>query len=178
MRVPMTVNDVDLMCLTGATGYIGGRLLSMLERRGHRVRCLTRRTEALQNRVAPITEVVYGDVLDPASLSTGLKGVRTAYYLVHNMAAGDDFEEKDRQGAENFARAARQCGVKRIIYLGGLGDPSHKLSSHLRSRQEVGEILRRSGSQVIEFRAAIVIGSGSLSFELIRSLVERLPFMI
>ena len=167
-----------LTCLTGATGYIGGRLLAMLEARGRRVRCLTRRPEALQDRVGSTTEVVRGDVLDRDSLSTALDGVQTAYYLVHNMGSGDDFEQKDREGADNFAEAAQECGVKRIIYLGGLGDPSHQLSAHLRSRQEVGEILRRSGLQVIEFRASIVIGSGSLSFELIRSLVERLPVMV
>ncbi|MHC4178636.1 MAG: SDR family oxidoreductase [Planctomycetota bacterium] len=167
-----------LTCLTGATGYIGGRLLDMLADRGRRVRCLTRRPEALQNRVGLTTEVVCGDVLDRDSLSTALDGVETAYYLVHNMGSGDDFEQKDRVGASNFAGAAQECGVKRIIYLGGLGNPSHQLSAHLRSRQEVGEILRCSGLQVIEFRASIVIGSGSLSFELIRSLVERLPIMV
>ena len=167
-----------LTCLTGGTGYIGGRLLALLEDRGRRVRCLTRRPEALQNRVGSSTEVVRSDVLDRDSLSTALDGAQTAYYLVHNMGSGDDFEQKDREGAANFAGAAQACGVKRIIYLGGLGDPSHQLSAHLRSRQEVGEILRRSGLQVIEFRASIVIGSGSLSFELIRSLVERLPIMV
>lgn len=167
-----------LTCLTGATGYIGGRLLAMLEDRGRRVRCLTRRPEALQNRVGSTTEVARADVSDRDSLSTALDGVQTAYYPVHNMGSGDDFEQRDREGAANFAGAAQECGVKRIIYLGGLGDPSHQLSAHLRSRQEVGEILRRWGLQVIEFRASIVIGSGSLSFELIRSLVERLPVMV
>ena len=167
-----------LTCLTGATGYIGGRLLDMLEDRGRRVRCLTRRPAVLQDPAGLTTEVVRGDVLDRDSLLTALDGVQTAYYLVHNMGSGGDFEQRDREGAGNFARAAQECGVKRIIYLGGLGDPSHQLSAHLRSRQEVGEILRRSGLQVIEFRASIVIGSGSLSFELIRALVERLPVMV
>jgi len=167
-----------LTCLTGGTGYIGGRLLALLEQRGRPVRCLTRRPEALQNRVASSTEVVRGDVLDRASLSAALDGVRNAYYLVHNMGTGENFEQQDRDAAANFAAAAGACGVKRIIYLGGLGEPSPQLSAHLRSRQEVGEILRRSGLQVIELRASIVIGSGSLSFELIRALVERLPVMI
>ena len=126
-----------LTCLTGGTGYIGGRLLALLEDRGRRVRCLTRRPEALQNRVRPTTEVVCADVLDRDSLSTALDGVETAYYLVHNMGSGKDFEQKDRQGAVNFAAAAQARHVKRIIYLGGLGDPSHRLSAHLRSRQEV-----------------------------------------
>jgi uncharacterized protein YbjT (DUF2867 family) len=107
-----------------------------------------------------------------------MAGVHTAYYLVHSMGSPRDFEEEDRQAAANFAAAARQAGVQRIIYLGGLGDSSSELSSHLRSRQEVGEILRRSNVPVIEFRASIILGSGSLSFEMIRALVERLPVMI
>ncbi len=177
-QVEMMSVTNGLTCLTGGTGYIGGRLLALLEERGRRVRCLTRRPEALQNRVGPTAEVIRADVLDRDSLSAALDGVETAYYLVHSMGSGDDFEQKDRDASANFAGAAQACGVKRIIYLGGLGDPSHRLSAHLRSRQEVGEILRRSGLQVIEFRASIVIGSGSLSFELIRSLVERLPIMV
>ena len=116
-----------LTCLTGGTGYIGGRLLDMLEDRGRRVRCLTRRPEALQNRVGPTAEVVRANVLDPASLSAALDGVEAAYYLVHHVGSGDDFEQKDREGVANLARAAQACGVKRIIYLGGLGDPSHRL---------------------------------------------------
>ena len=167
-----------LIALTGGTGYIGGRLLALLEERGHPVRCLTRRPEALQDRAGSATKVAQADVLDRESLSAALDGVDTAYYLVHNMGSGGDFEQKDREGAANFAAAAKECGVKRIVYLGGLGDPSHQLSSHLRSRQEVGEILRSTGVEVIEFRASIIIGSGSLSFEIIRALVERLPVMI
>jgi len=173
----MTPSD-SIVCLTGGTGYIGGRLLPLLEDRGLRVRCLTRRPESLQGQVADTTEVVQADVLDPESLSSVLKDVDTAYYLVHSMGAHGDFEEDDRKGAANFAAAAKQSGVRRIVYLGGLGDSTQKLSPHLRSRHEVGEVLRSSESQVIEFRASIIIGSGSLSFELIRSLVERLPMMI
>ena len=142
------------------------------------MRCLARPPEYLRPRVPPSTEVVQADCLDAESLAPGDAGVHTAYYLVHSMGAARDFEAQDRQAAENFARAARAAGVQRIIYLGGLGDPSAQLSAHLRSRQEVGEILRGAGVPVIEFRASIILGSGSLSFEMIRALVERLPVMI
>jgi uncharacterized protein YbjT (DUF2867 family) len=121
---------------------------------------------------------VQGDVLDPESLPGTFEGVDSAYYLIHSMGAVQNFERDDRQGAANFAAAAKQAGVRRIIYLGALGNPKHALSAHLRSRQETGEVLRASGVQVIEFRASIIIGSGSLSFELIRALVERLPVMV
>jgi uncharacterized protein YbjT (DUF2867 family) len=167
-----------MILLTGATGYIGGRLLPLLEKRGRRVRCLVRHPERLRNRVAASTELVVGDVLDPASLAPAMKGVETAYYLIHSMGSTGSFEEEDRRGAQAFGTAAREAGVRRIIYLGGLGRSETDLSAHLRSRQEVGEILRDSGVLLIEFRASIVIGSGSLSFEMIRALVERLPVMI
>jgi len=170
--------DGGVVLLTGATGYIGGRLLALLERRGTRVRCLTRRPESLRSRVGPTTEVIAGDVLDPASLGPALTGIATAYYFVHSMGADRDFAEEDRRAAANFAQAASAAGVRRIIYLGGLGNPDQKLSKHLRSRQETGDVLRAHHPQVIEFRASIVIGSGSLSFEMIRALVERLPVMI
>jgi uncharacterized protein YbjT (DUF2867 family) len=166
------------VCLTGGTGYIGGRLLPLLESRGVPVRCLTRRPESLANHVSSATQVVQADVLDRDSLTAALAGVDTVYYLVHSMGTTGDFEENDRIGAANFAAAAKQNDVRRMIYLGGLGDTNQRLSSHLRSRHEVGEILQSSGAEVIEFRASIVIGSGSLSFELIRALVERLPVMI
>ncbi|MFN0108384.1 MAG: SDR family oxidoreductase [Blastocatellia bacterium] len=164
--------------LAGATGYIGGRLLKSLEKSGHRVRCIARHPAGLRSNAAAETEVVAGDVLDPESLSVALRGVHTAYYLVHSMGSSGDFEIEDRQAAQNFADAARAAGVQKIIYLGGLGDSEEQLSAHLRSRQEVGRILRESGVSVIEFRASIVIGSGSLSFEMIRTLTERLPVMI
>lgn len=167
-----------LILLTGATGYVGGRLLRALETAGHRIRCLVRRPDYLRDRVGEGTQVVQGDVLDGASMHAALAGATTAYYLVHSMGSSGAFEDQDRQAAQNFADAARGAGVKRIIYLGGLGESSDRLSAHLRSRHEVGEILRSSGVPVIEFRASIVIGSGSLSFELIRALVERLPIMI
>ncbi|MGI9659846.1 MAG: SDR family oxidoreductase [Gaiellaceae bacterium] len=162
--------------LTGASGYVGGRLLSTLEGSGVSVRCLARRPANLSGRVAPSTEVVQGDVLVPESLGPAMEGVEVAYYLVHSMAAHDDYAKKDRQASEAFARAAREAGVRRIVYLGGLG--RGELSPHLASRQEVGRILRGSGVETIELRASVVIGSGSLSFELIRGLVERLPVMI
>jgi len=167
-----------LILLTGATGYIGGRLLTALQEAGERVRCVARRPEFLRHRLDARTEVVCGDLLDPASLGPALAGVDTAYYLVHSMGAADGFEAADRRAAEQFGAAARAAGVRRIIYLGGLGESGEDLSPHLRSRQEVGDVLRASGVPVIELRASIVIGSGSLSFEMIRALVERLPVMI
>lgn len=179
----MTRRQEDRPCtppilLTGATGYVGGRLRKLLEAQGRHLRCLARRPESLAPAAGAQTEVVAGDVLDPTTLKAAMDGVHMAYYLVHSMGAGGDFEEQDRQGARNFAEAAREAGVRRIIYLGGLGGRDRPLSPHLRSRQEVGEILRDCGVQVIEFRASIVIGSGSLSFELVRALVERLPLMV
>ncbi|HEY7783955.1 MAG TPA: NAD(P)H-binding protein [Pyrinomonadaceae bacterium] len=170
--------DDRLILLTGATGYVGGRLLRVLEDQGHRIRCLARRPEFLKPKVTGETEIVAGDVLDPSSLESALRGVRVAYYLVHSMGSAGSFEENDRQSARNFGAAAKAAGVELIIYLGALGNDEETLSPHLRSRQEVGQILRASGVPVLEFRASIVIGSGSLSFEMIRSLVERLPIMI
>jgi uncharacterized protein YbjT (DUF2867 family) len=164
--------------VTGATGYVGGRLLHRLEsRRDRRVRCLTRRPEALTGRVPPATDVVRGDALDAASLRSAMEGVDTAYYLIHSMDAASDFEELDRTAAHNFAAAARAARVRRIVYLGGLGK-GQGLSPHLASRQEVGDILRSSGVPTIEFRASIVIGSGSASYEIVRALVESLPIML
>jgi len=168
----------DPILLTGATGYIGGRLLQALEHSGYRVRCLARRPEALRTRVASATEIVKGDCLDPASLEPAMHGVYTAYYLVHSMGSVGRFEEEDRIAAQNFAKAAKAAGVRRIVYLGGLGEDREELSAHLRSRHEVADVLRSSGVPTVEFRASIVIGSGSLSFEMIRALVQRLPVMI
>lgn len=172
------MSAVSRILVTGGTGYVGGRLIPLLEKRGHRVRCLARRPEFLKSRVGPETEVVAGDVLQVETLDLAFAGIETAFYLVHSMGAGKDFEDEDRLAARNFAEAAKRNGVRRIVYLGGLGDEQQTLSKHLRSRQEVGAVLRESGAQVIEFRASIVIGSGSLSFELIRTLVQKLPVMI
>jgi uncharacterized protein YbjT (DUF2867 family) len=170
---------MTLVLLTGGTGYIGGRLLPLLEQRDLQLRCLCRQPERLKWRTTrPTTEVVAGDVLNAESLTAAMQGVHTAYYLVHSLGTQQDFEKEDRQAAANFAAAARQAGVQRIIYLGGLGNLQHALSAHLRSRLETGEVLRASSVPAIELRASIIIGSGSLSFELIRSLTERLPVMI
>ena len=171
------IGNVKIL-LTGGTGYVGGRLLPLLESSKHTVRCMTRNPDNLIGSVNKSTEVVYGDAFDPESLNEALKGIHTAYYLVHSMGSDEDFEMADRKAAECFAEACSRQGVKRIVYLGGLGNPDHKLSKHLRSRQEIGNILRTSSAAVIEFRASIIIGSGSLSFEMIRALVERLPVMI
>jgi uncharacterized protein YbjT (DUF2867 family) len=131
----------------------------------------------LAGRAAPRTEVVAGDLLDPESLRAAMEGIEVAYYLVHSLGSTETFEELDRQAAESFRRAAEEAGVSRIVYLGGLGSGG-TLSSHLASRQEVGELLRAGRVETIEFRASIIIGSGSLSFEMIRALVERLPVMV
>ncbi len=171
-------NTDHLILLTGATGYVGGRLLPLLEAKGYHVRCMSRRPAALDVNLGGKTEVVKADVLNIDTLTTAMEGVETAFYFVHSMGSTADFEVKDRQAAQNFTDAACQAGVRRIIYLGGLGSRDKNLSKHLRSRQETGDILRSSGVQVIELRASIVIGSGSLSFEMIRALVERLPVMI
>jgi uncharacterized protein YbjT (DUF2867 family)/ligand-binding SRPBCC domain-containing protein len=163
--------------LTGATGYIGGHLLRYFEEAGRAVRCVARQPENVTPR-RPTTEVVQGDCLDERSLSRALAGVHSAYYLVHSMTAGPHFAELDRRAAENFGHAAARAGVRRIIYLGGLADDIGAPSAHLKSRAETGEALRAGGVPVIEFRASIVIGAGSLSFEMIRALVERLPVMV
>ena len=163
--------------LTGATGYIGSGLLRELEAGGCTVRCLARQPARVAASRAT-TEVVAGDCLDEASLDAAMTGVDQAFYLVHSMASGASFAALDREAAANFGRAARRAGVRRIIYLGGLADNADSLSTHLKSRVETGEALRDSGVPVVEFRASIVIGAGSLSFEMIRALVERLPAMI
>lgn len=167
----------DLVLLTGGTGYVGGRLLRVLEQNGFMVRCLARHPQALLRRVGPGTTVVAGDVLDPTLLFAAMEGIHTAFYLVHSMSSEKGFEEKDRRAARAFAEAAHRAGVKKIIYLGGLGQ-GEELSAHLRSRQEVGRILRESRTPTIEFRASVILGSGSFSFEMIRALVERLPVMV
>lgn len=168
------------MLLTGASGYIGGRLIPLLQKQPVALRCLARDPAKLRPLVSESIEVVRGDVLDRTSLDAALVGVTTAYYLVHLMSdSSKDFEQQDRQAAENFGQAAKQAGVQRIIYLGGLGDDDDpKLSPHLRSRHEVGQILRDSGVETIELRAGMVVGAGSLSFQLMKSLTDRLPVMI
>lgn len=164
--------------LTGATGYVGGRLLPRLEKDGYPLRCLARDLDSLQKRVGENTQVISADVLDAETLKGAFDDIHTCFYLIHSMGQAGGFEKLDKQAAQNFSQAARQAGVKRIIYLGGLGDDDESLSSHLHSRQEVGKIFRESGVQTLELRASIVIGSGSLSFEMIRALTEKLPIMI
>lgn len=150
----------------------------MLVAEGWQVRCLVRRPEHLTRRVTAGVEVVRGDLLESESLHSALAGVDAAFYLIHSMGATGNFAEQDRVAADNFGKAAQATDVKRILYLGGLSAVVNELSAHLQSRNEVGERLRASHVPVIEFRASIIIGSGSLSFELIRALVERLPAMI
>ena len=173
------MKNTPLVLVTGATGYIGGRLVGELLSSGYRVRCMVRDPQRLQGRSwAQQVEIVSGDVLSPETLPPALSGVTLAYYLIHSMMGGADFHEKDRLAARNFALAARDASVQRLVYLGGLGDPQSELSEHLRSRQETGDALREAGIPVTEFRAAVIVGSGSLSFEMIRYLTERLPAMI
>lgn len=172
-------SDNQPILVTGSTGYIGGRLIPLLEAQHISLRCLARDPQKLRHRVGATTEIVQGDVLDASSLDRASQGIHTAYYLVHLMANSEDFEKEDRRAATNFSSAAVKAGIRRIIYMGGLGDENAAdLSPHLKSRHEVGRILRSSGIETIEFRASVVIGAGSLSFELVKSLTERLPVMI
>ena len=162
--------------VTGAAGFVGKRLVKSLLAEGCGVRALVRRPEASLPAGA---EIVVGDLLEPATLGVAFAGVDTAYYLVHSMAGGRaGFGRRDRQAAENFAVAAERAGVRRVIYLGGLGDAGDGLSEHLASRQEVAGILKRGRFRTTFLRAAVIIGAGGASFEMIRSLVERLPVMI
>ena len=170
--------ECGLALLTGASGYIGGRLRRALEAGGRPLRCMARRPEYLRSRVADGTEVVAGDVLDPSSLPDALRGVHTAYYLIHSMALIQRLCGEGTAGAPSHSprlRAKPECAGSSTSAALGQGE---RLSRHLASRQEVGRILRESGVPTIEFRASIVIGSGSLSFELVRSLVEKLPAMV
>lgn len=165
--------------VTGATGYVGGRLVPRLLDAGHRVRVLARDQGRLDGRAwRDQIEIVEGDVLKPETLPASMADIDVAYYLIHSMSDSHDFHDRDMQAAQNFARAAADAGVERIVYLGGLGDADDQLSPHLRSRQQTGEALRGAGVPVTELRAAVIVGSGSVSFEMIRYLTERVPVMV
>ncbi|HVU36310.1 MAG TPA: SDR family oxidoreductase [Opitutaceae bacterium] len=164
--------------VTGATGYIGGRLVPRLLDLRCAVRCVARNPSRLAGHPWPGAEIVAGNLSEPDAAFRALQGIDVAYYLVHSMAGGEEFWERDRHMALAFGDAAARQGVRRIIYVGGLGDPAHVHSRHLVSRQEVGACLAAAGVPVVEFRAAVIVGSGSASFEIIRHLTERLPVMI
>ncbi len=178
----MTPSPSARTCLvTGATGYVGGRLVPQLLAQGYRVKVLARHPERLRDVPwAPDVEVVPGDALDPDSLRAAMAGVDVAYYLLHSLQEGDGLEAAERRMADGFAAAAAATGVARIVYLGGLAPdiPAGQMSAHMRSRAGVGDVLRTSGVSVIELRAAVIIGSGSASFEMMRYLTERLPAMV
>jgi uncharacterized protein YbjT (DUF2867 family) len=164
-----------IVLIAGASGFIGQRLVRALLATGVSLRCLVRRDSELPAGV----EIVKGDLLEPLTLPGVLEGVDTVYYLVHSMAAGrSGFERRDRQAAENFTKAATGAGVRRVIYLGGLGETGPELSGHLQSRLEVASILQSGGFATTFLRAAVIFGAGGASFEMIRSLVEHLPLMI
>ena len=175
-----SAKQTEHILVTGVTGYVGGRLVPRLLEAGYRVRCMVRDKTRLQGRpwLADV-EVVEGDVLKPETLVSALSEIDVAYYLIHSMSSDeDDFHSRDLLAARQFGQQAQDAQVKRIVYLGGLGDPDENLSKHLRSRQETGRALGEGGVPVTEFRAAVIVGSGSLSFEMIRYLSERLPIMI
>ena len=171
--------QAHLILVTGVTGYIGGRLVPRLLEAGYRVRVLVRDPARLQGRPwLEQVDVHQGDVLRPDTLKSAMADVSAAYYLIHSMRGNPDFHQRDLIAARNFGAVAKEQGVQRIIYLGGLGDPDTDLSRHLQSRQQTGAALREAGVPVTEFRAGVIVGSGSISFEMIRYLTERIPIMI
>jgi uncharacterized protein YbjT (DUF2867 family) len=162
--------EPDPSLVTGASGYVGGFLVDELKRRGRTIRALSRHAGGL-----PGVDVREGDAVSGRGLREALDGCRTAYYLIHSMGPDEDFARRDREAAVNFGEAARDAGVERVIYLGGLGADD---SEHLRSRHEVAELLRQRVPEFVYARAAMIIGQGSASFEMLRHLVTRLPVMI
>jgi len=162
--------------VTGATGFIGKLLVRRLLHEGYAVRCMVRRDSS---HIPDGAKVVQADMLRPFTLGRALEGIDTAYYLVHAMSGGRaGFGRRDRDAAENFVAAAEKAGVRRVIYLGGLGETGDDLSEHLKSRLEVAEILKKGSFTTTFLRAAIILGAGGASFEMVRSLVNRLPVMI
>jgi len=168
---------VARVLVLGASGYVGSHLVPRLLEAGHTVRAAGRRLETLEAREWAGVELVHADALDPDTLTTAFESVDTVYYLVHSMASGSDFPERDRRAAENARRAAGDAGVKRIVYLGGL-QPRGAASPHLASRRETGDVLRAGPVAITEIRAGIVVGPGSAAFEVIRDLVYHLPVMV
>jgi uncharacterized protein YbjT (DUF2867 family) len=173
------MNDIKLILVTGATGYVGGQLIPRLIEQGFKVRVFIRDRKKLKKFPwNSKVQIAVGDILKRDTLESALSGVDAAYYLIHSMTAGSDFAERDIAAARNFGHAAKSARIKRIIYLGGLGSENADLSEHLISRHKTGEALRKTGVCVTEFRAAIIVGMGSISFEMIRYLTERVPIMI
>lgn len=167
-----------LILVTGATGYIASRLIPRLLERGYQVRALARQPWRLRGRAwFRHVEVVSGDVMLPSTLTAAMEGVHTAYYLIHNMSSGRGYTEKELDGARNFTAAAEAAGLEHIIYLGGLADPQAHIAAHMRSRIETGEVLRNCRVPVTEFRAGVIVGPGSISFEMIRFMTELLPLV-
>jgi len=165
--------------VTGATGYVGSRLVARLLDEGHSVRVLVRQADRLKHKPwFRRVEIREGDACETSKLNDALSGIHTAYYLIHSMTAGRQFGRRDVELAGSFGRVAMTVGVQRIIYLGGLGEPGEALSEHLQSRQETGQALRSGGVPVTELRAAVIVGAGSISFEMVRYLTERIPVMI
>jgi uncharacterized protein YbjT (DUF2867 family) len=171
-------NSSKLILVTGATGYIASRLIPQLLDRGYRIRVLARQPQRLKNKAwFPQVELAQGDVMEPSTLAPALKDIETAYYLIHNMASGRGYTERELEGARNFARVAEYVGVQHIIYLGGLADEEQHIAPHMRSRIETGATLRQGKVPVTEFRAGVVAGSGSISFEMIRFMTELFPII-
>lgn len=167
-----------LILVTGATGYIASRLIPRLLDSGYRVRCLARDPHRLKGRNwFRAVEVIQGDVTIPSTLDTAMEGVHTTYYLIHNMSYGHGYTALELDSARSFASAAEQAGVEHIIYLGGLADPEQHIAPHMRSRIETGHILREGNVPVTEFRAGVITGSGSISFEMIRFMTELFPIV-
>ena len=165
--------------VTGATGYIGSQLVQRLSQMPFQIRCLARNPDRIKKIKNTSIEVCQGDLLSYDSLREIFKGIDVSFYLVHSMDSKNDFERLECEAAKNFAQAAVENKIKRIIYLGALGSEKEgALSPHLQSRKKVGNILRDSGIQVIEFQASIILGAGSLSYEMIKALSEKLLVMI